>query len=158
MKNEISRAAVVSYLETLLWSETLSQDISFDDIEASEGDALDSVIDVSDLSNMKDGLDLIDEAQKDLEDFRDSCLQDLGINPFEFFDARQVAHDFALSRNGHGAGFFDRTYKIVANLAGVELTHNLSDELQRVAEYAGTHGLDVWVEEDGSALRITSHN
>lgn len=81
------------YLETALWSST-------DD----EGEPLDSY-------------QFSDEAEKkmetDLQNFLARCAAEAPSALAwydENFDAGQFAHDFWLTRNRHGAGFWDRDY------------------------------------------------
>lgn len=50
------------------------------------------------------------------------------------YNAAQAGHDFALSRNGHGAGFFDR---------GLD---EVGDQLQQAAQEAGE--CDIYVGDD----------
>ncbi len=155
---EISEAALCSYLETLLWSETLSQDIEIDGETYEEGTPLDQIpgLDVSDLETLAPNV--VEDAREDLQAFASECLRDLGFNPFGFFDERQVAHDFALSRNGHGAGFFDGSYELSAKGPnGFTAAEDFSDRLQRIARNAGTYGLDAWMNEAGT-LYLGSHS
>lgn len=163
MKARIDEIAVTSYLGTLLWSETAygavkGFTISGNEVELEVDEPIDSAIDVSDLPDIKGGRELIDQARNDLEDFQAACLEAVGIDPFAFFDAKDVAHDFALSRNGHGAGFFDGNYSLSTSGPGSN-TFTLQDELQKVARDAGTCGLNVWVKAWDSAqlLYISSH-
>ena len=155
---EISEAALCSYLETLLWSETLSQDIDLDGETYCEGTPLDQIpgLDVSDLQKIAPKV--VEEAREDLQGFAHECLRDLGFNPFGFFDECLVSHDFALSRNGHGAGFFDDSYELSAKgPGGFNASEDFNDRLQSIARNAGTHGLTAWVDENG-ALCLESHS
>lgn len=157
MKREISESDVCAYLETLLWSETLHESVTIEGEEYEEGTPLNDVpgCDVSDLETLAPKI--LEEVRADLEGFRDYCLENLGIDPFRYFDPSQVAHDFALSRNGHGAGFFDRSYKVSTAGPGSDpADSDLSDELQDAAETFGTFGLMVWVEND--VLHMESHS
>lgn len=85
-----------SYLETALWSSTMMPE---DD-------------DVSDLSYFSHGCDVDDcsletviGAKRDCDGFRESNDVDLDATGD---DCGRNGHNFWLSRNGHGAGFFDR--------------------------------------------------
>ncbi len=57
------------------------------------------------------------------------------------YSRERLGHDFWLSRNGHGAGFFDRD----------ELPKALRDALQCVAEACGA--AETYIDDDG-ALRL----
>lgn len=57
------------------------------------------------------------------------------------YSRERLGHDFWLSRNGHGAGFFDRD----------ELPKALRDALQSAAEACGV--CDTYVDDDG-VLRL----
>jgi hypothetical protein len=174
----ITKEIVTAYLETLLWSETFhgmgddgEEPLIIEGTEYEPGTPLDQIqgCDVSDLATLAPKL--LEEAEEDLEGFRAYCLEDIGIDPFKFFDPSQVAHDFALSRNGHGAGFFDREYTISptgpagkpSSLRAVRYADSkpgdvvsLSDALQAAAKTFGTCGLDVWTDEAGN-LKMESH-
>lgn len=78
------------YLETALWSST-------DD----NGEPLDSKYSIEDLST-----EAIEKAERDTEDF----LVKAG-SLLDKHDDSIAAHDFWLTRNGHGAGFWDGDYK-----------------------------------------------
>jgi hypothetical protein len=162
MSDSITDAVVTSYLGTLLWSETFhgqgddgEDPLVIDGEEYEAGTPLDQIpgCDVSDLSTLAP--EIVDEAREDLEGFRTSCLESIGLDPFRFFEPSQVAHDFALSRNGHGAGFFDGSYTIhcTHQKAGLDLR----DELQDCARDMGTLGLSVWTDKNGN-LRMESHS
>ena len=129
--SSITRQIVGVYLETLLWSET-------DD----DGTPLDQTVDLSDLPEA-----LWNKAEEDLQGFADYCLKVIGHDPFEFFDAKEVAHNFCLSRNGHGAGFFDGSWLI----GGREFNQNL----QSLAKTFGGHRLMAY--ENNGKLEVSSH-
>lgn len=76
-----------AYLECAIWS-------SSDD----DGNSLDDGRDISDISN-----DFIKDAIEDCNAFRESAGDMLA----DWTD-EQAGHDFWLTRNGHGAGFWDR--------------------------------------------------
>jgi 5-formyltetrahydrofolate cyclo-ligase len=89
-RNELVR----QYARTLLWSET-------DD----NGEPLDARCDVDDLSD-----EIMASLREDVEAFltaADAADLDLWVREL---GVPQIAHDFALTRNGHGAGFWDRFY------------------------------------------------
>lgn len=147
--NNLPANIVDAYLSTLLWSETLHDDITIEGETYKEGTSLNDVPGC-DSSDMPD--DVRESAAEDLEDFRSACLSDIGIDPFKFFDAERVAHDFCLSRNGHGAGFFDGEYSVISRGGGAgpdTFKQDLSRDLQRIARYSGEHNLNVWVDDNG---------
>lgn len=80
-----------SYMTTALWSST-------DESDESGGDPMDDNYTTEDIDR-----DTKDSMLKDCSEFIQSNVDDLaGI------DAEQAGHDFWLTRNGHGAGFWDR--------------------------------------------------
>ena len=76
-----------AYIEAALWSST-------DD----KGQPLDDDYDPDDMSP-----EALKQMQEDCQDFQQANEQDLGE-----IDDGQAGHDFWLTRNGHGAGFWDR--------------------------------------------------
>ena len=109
---------VTGYLVCALWA----------DLRAEDGDSIDdkSITDCTDA--------MITQAIKDCENFKD-LAKDLIPSYLEKFDERQMGHDFWLTRNGHGAGFWDR---------GLEA---LGKDLTKVAKTFGT--CDLYVNECG---------
>ena len=107
------------YIEAALWSSTddegepLDEDYGIDDIAPSTFS--DMVIDCDDFQESND--ELLDDAYGD------------GISP------SKAGHDFWLTRNGHGAGFWDGDYPD----DGKELTANSK----------AYGGIDLYVGDDG---------
>jgi len=176
--------AVTQYLETLLWTEVYyapedpetdgeAVEVNDDRVsfsgEIDDGTPLDQIVDVSDLDTLNPKISA--QAREDLDGFAEYCEETLGFDPFLEFDETQVAHDFALSRNGHGAGFFDGTYTLnPSDLAsGVDFstgrglqknedgTFEANDALQAAAKTFGSHGLMLWVKVDGT-IGIEDHS
>ena len=84
----VSKKALDSYLETALWS-------------SNDGDdPLDDKYGIRDIDKST-----LNQAKKDLQKFW-KLAKDL----LKGEDEKQVAHDFWLTRNGHGAGFWDGDY------------------------------------------------
>lgn len=83
---------VTAYLECALWSST---DIS-DDGEM--GEPLDASYSADDIAG-----ESLASAVADCDSFRETQADDLAD-----MDPEQAGHDFWLTRNGHGAGFWDR--------------------------------------------------
>lgn len=158
MSTPINDTVVNSYVETLIWSESVQETLTYEGDVYEEGSSLEDLVDSSDL----EGGPIWDEALADLEGFRTSCLQELGIDPFVYFDGADVAYNFALSRNGHGAGFFDSVWEVTASgyctvRGQARRTTDLSKKLQACAKQSGTHGLTVWVDESGE-LKVEGHS
>lgn len=88
-----------AYIEAALWS-------SMDNYEDG-GEPLDTNYDYEDIDEQT-RLNLMDECW----DFISLCLTE-GVEPFpkynkEWSDVSMSGHDFWLTRNGHGAGYWDR--------------------------------------------------
>lgn len=105
---------LTAYIETLLWSET-------DD----NGEPLDGSYDYTDV-----GFAQRAEMQQDCDEFIAANEADLAD-----IDASQAGHDFALTRNGHGAGFWDRGLG------------DVGDRLSDASKVYGTQGLSVGDDE-----------
>lgn len=102
------RAALNGYLECMLWS---TQDVE------NEDDNLDDSYDINDVSPKA-----VKQSLKDILNFKAYCEKAASQELAEYlkeFGASQFGHDFWLSRNGHGAGFFDRGrgYKLLQKAA-----------------------------------------
>lgn len=106
-----------AYVETALWSST-------DNSDDSGGEPLDKNYSVSDISE-----ETLDQMIADCADFQERYG--------ELFEgeSEQAGHDFWLSRNGHGAGFFDGDWP------------ENGDKLQEAAESYGE--FDLYVGDDG---------
>jgi hypothetical protein len=105
-----------SYIETALWSST-------DD----DGEALDGVYSRDDLAD-----ETVNQMRSDCEDF----LQSNGTT-IEGLDASRVGHDFWLTRNRHGAGFWDGDYAEPVGKALTDASHVYGE----VNLYVGDDGL-----------------
>lgn len=104
-------AELTQYIDTALWSESIGEEFAIAWADAHPAEATPA----SDVSFQSFGFDsesLEPEAReamaRDLHDFIDSCRPDA----LEFW-ARElgdgaIGHDFWLTRNRHGAGFWDR--------------------------------------------------
>ncbi len=91
-------SATRSYLETALWSSSRCDENG------------------NDLGNMEDEYSPDDfdaialaQADKDVTEFVEHCLTQGWLNDGHSY--AQVAHDFWLTRNRHGAGFWDGDYE-----------------------------------------------
>jgi len=167
MTDKEMKIAVNAYLETLLWSETLSVCdeegepgvLTYQGTDYEDGCPLSDIIDSSDIETLNPKI--IEEVEADLKEFAAYCVQEIGMDPFMFFDPSEVAHNFCLSRNRHGAGFFDSTWQIETKQAGVMFdSRGLANDLLSCANAMGTHGLTVWVKtvDCEEVLRVVSHS
>jgi len=89
--NKITQA----YLKCALWSST-------DD----EGEPLDDRFSVWDIDEKS-----ITRANEEVQDFL-NLLEDEKIDWADEWTEEQFGHDFWLTKNGHGAGFWDRGYDL----------------------------------------------
>lgn len=142
----ILRDRTMSYLETILWAETVSlpvpenelidgyMDVPSDHALAgiSEHEPLDSYFSYEDFDEKS-----LRKAEWDCDAFFD-LLESEGLYEFarQFADDNYVAHDFWLTRRGHGAGFWDGDYG-----------DDLGDKLTELCEGFGNQY--VWVDESG---------
>ncbi|MCK9355637.1 MAG: hypothetical protein M0R22_00590, partial [Dehalococcoidia bacterium] len=113
---------VVQYIATALWS-------SNDESDESGGEPFDTNYDASDLAP-----ETLEKMRADCEDFFTKAAPIL--DTIEHLDYENVAHNFWLTRNGHGAGFWDGDYP---ELQGDQLTE-LSKEFGEVNLYLGDDG------------------
>ena len=112
--------ALRAYLETAIWSESCyglaaesAHDCRGEDCDTSLLECGYSADDV----DMADGFEL---AWLDLINFcRDCLLEEIDI---QSIDPAQFGHDFWLTRNHHGAGFWDRGYGPAQTTLGDRLT------------------------------------
>ncbi len=84
---ESLQQTLTGYLNSMLWTEEFDDDFSIDDIDTSSVDSAKD--DVDKFLDELDDYDLLDELIVQMS-----------------YDS--IGHDFWLTRNGHGAGFFDR--------------------------------------------------
>ncbi len=83
-------AATDAYIECALWSSTTD-----------DGEPLDGLYSVTDIAESA-----IEQMRADVTDFLESCwADDVNLSTIE---PEQLGHDFWLTRNHHGAGFWDR--------------------------------------------------
>jgi hypothetical protein len=118
-----------AYVECALWS-------SNDESAPSGGEPLDRNYSASDIAD-----ETLQKMKTDCEQFQaqnDALLtqyyDELPVS--EWGSEAQAGHDFWLSRNGHGAGFFDR-----------DVSKYLRDTLQDNARAFGT--FDLYIGDDG---------
>jgi hypothetical protein len=97
---------VNSYLECALWSSTDQDDYP-----------LDYHFGIKDLAT-----ETVERAQRDLDAFLK-----LAGDLIDSLDLEQVAHDFWLTRNRHGAGFWDGDYDKTTGEKLTELSHSFGE-------------------------------
>lgn len=107
-----------AYIECALWSST-------DNADDSGGQPLDENYDETDLTP-----ETLAEFKRDCEAFQEANAADL-----EHLDPAQAGHDFWLTRNGHGAGFWDRGLG------------ELGERLSKASKVYGS--VDLMVDSDG---------
>jgi len=78
--------------------------------------------------------DAYGQAADDCLDFIEYAKDTYGENVFDGWDDAQIGHDFWLTRNGHGAGFWDRGFA-------------RGDDLTEAAKTFGP--VDVVMDDDG---------
>lgn len=127
MKTKRLDTFTLSYVETLLWSE-------LDDNE----DPLDDNYTIEDID-----LDALDEIINDCNDFQNKMLKKYTEEKLDaarlvksYAMLEQSGHDFCLTRNSHGAGFWDGDW---SKPIGRELT-KLSESFGSQHLYVGDDG------------------
>lgn len=83
-----------AYMECAEWSSTHTPDPAND---------IHNVVEMDSVENDGWSEKALAESSKDIMAFIALCAKDLGD-----MDPAQIGHDFWLTRNGHGAGFWDR--------------------------------------------------
>ena len=142
-------ARTVSYLETALWSSSVMLPCCEDDLDddgcmdCPEGEVLHGVADGAPLDDHFGIEDcdpqLLRDAESDCNDFWEH-LEDVDLleGAYRYADDARIAHDFWLTRNGHGAGFWDGDYDGADGHFGLALTD--------AAKTWG--GLDIYIGDD----------
>lgn len=105
-----TEAVFLGYVECGLWSESCQGTATafHSDPSSCHGDDCDSSLS-HDLKFSHEDLsaDAARDMEADVEGFIKSCLEERP-DCFDRMDDDQIGHDFWLTRNGHGAGFWDR--------------------------------------------------
>ena len=115
----ISKNALKQYLGSALWSSTDDED-----------EPLDTNYSIRDIDKS-----VLNQAKKDLNKFWKQAGDLLKGE-----DETDIAHDFWLTRNGHGAGFWDRKYNN-------DEDGTKGDTLTKIAEKFGE--INLYVGDDG---------
>jgi len=110
-----------SYIETALWSST-------DD----NGDSLDASYYVSDIVP-----ETLAQMKKDCDNFREQAEDYL--DPLDV-SLEKIAHDFWLTRNRHGAGFWDGDYPEPIGKALTDIAHSFGSFDLILGEDGKIHG------------------
>jgi hypothetical protein len=117
--------AWLGYLNSMIWTEE----------ERWQNEIVDSGEEpVDDFSSLLDK-ESIKEAQKDISDFL-ADSRDILKNVTNF---SQVGHDFWLTRNGHGAGFWDRP-ELYGGQENADKLTEIAREFGEVTSYLGDDG------------------
>jgi hypothetical protein len=149
VKGVVLTDAMVQYLESILWAETCMlpvteeelvdgcMDVDEDDLlhGISESDPLDDHFGIDDFS-----VESLERVREDWGDFFDQADNDGLIDrAYRFTDDEQIAHDFWVTRQGHGVGFWDGDYK--------DDTDDVGSPLSKLAEKFGE--CNVFIGQDG---------
>ena len=116
-----------AYLECALWAET-------DNLTPGGGDPLERNYSTGDFAP-----EALQQAIDDCKRFQEEnaeLLESADYNHPKYLDSEMAGHDFWLSRNGHGAGFWDRGLG------------NVGDKLSDAAKAFGE--CNVYVGDDGA--------
>jgi len=115
---------VIAYMQCALWSST-----------GDDGEPLDGLYETWEIS---------DEAQASMIEDCESLLDSVEYAEIDWrsgWTAEQFGHDFWLTRNGHGAGFWDRYY------GDTDPRTLIGDQLTRLSKPYGES--DLYVGDDG---------
>lgn len=117
---------IAAYIECAIWS-------SSDNVDDSGGEPLDANYDASDLSP---------DARVTMEADCKSFYEDpSNADALALWDDSQAGHDFWLTRNGHGAGFWDRYCGDTDESRAGDLLTKASKPYGEVDLYIGDDGL-----------------
>lgn len=123
--NEVSEAAGVQgldpmtrhYLVTMLWAET-------DNADEQGGEPFDKNFDITDIEDKS-----VEQAKKDCDEFYKKAQAALEKEGFDIgeLDLETLGHDFWLTRNRHGAGFWDGDYEKRVGEILTDLSHKFGE-------------------------------
>ncbi|SRR6266550_1146825 len=105
-----------SYIETALWSSTDDEGVPLDSAKYADAKLADETLE----QMSKDCEQFQTEYAKLARDLDDSVLR-------SFPPDSQIPHDFWLTRNHHGAGFWDGDYPKAIGQALTELAHSFGE-------------------------------
>lgn len=113
---------VGAYLETALWSS----------VDPYTDEPFDKEYDITNFSR-----NAIEQAEHDVDEFLETAIDLIEkLSPEEEIDLDDVVYDFWLTRNGHGAGFWDGDYPEELGEALTKLAHSFGE----VYVYVGDDG------------------
>jgi hypothetical protein len=138
LTDELIDSVTASYVACALWSST-------DWADESGGEPLDANYEADDLAP-----EAREEIRADVAGFLALAAEE-DIAWREHWSPEQLGHDYWLTRNGHGAGFWDRYYVGPASTPDMIAAARIGDQLADLARAAGTS--DLYVGDDG-ALHI----
>lgn len=116
-----------AYIEAALWSST-------DESTPSGGEPLDANYGIEDIAP-----ETLASMVEDCRRFQEANAADLALYDHPRWSAAELGgHDFFLTRNGHGTGFWDRDY--LPEDAGERLT-DAAHKCEEVNLYVGDDGL-----------------
>lgn len=117
-----------AYIECMLWSTN-------DESTPEGGNPLDDNFGIEDIDDDSLRDIIVDCAAFQKKHVNDIVCENI-LDPEDCFDAKRAGHDFWLTRNGHGAGFWDGEWKEEAGKRMCET----SDEVGEVCPYVGDDG------------------
>lgn len=120
--------ALDAYIETALWS-------SHDESDESGGEPMDKNYGPGDIAS-----ETLREMRKEVRDFMESnaeTIRKAEIDESNWSRWARAGHDFWLTRNGHGAGFWD----------GDWMPRSIGDKLTKASKPYGS--VDLYVGDDG---------
>lgn len=144
----IPKSVVNEFLSTLLWAETLSEEISYSGGIYSQGTPLDEFLEVDDLPR-----DIVENARQNLENWRAIVFEGTGVDPFspnafDGYTPNDVASNVLLTQNRHGAGFWDSIWT-----HGGSETNTKGDRwpeyLTECSHSLGEFEVEVWSDGEG---------
>ena len=100
-----------TYIETALWSSTDNDGIPLDD---------------SNYADTELAEETVKSMQADCDQFTKQAEELISVTSFQIGYA-QLAHDFWLTRNGHGAGFWDGDYPEPLATQLTDLAHSFGE-------------------------------
>lgn len=109
---EMIRTALDAYIECAMWSSTNDSSDAYD-ADTGSGPAFDEDYDADDIAP-----DTRAEMLREITEMMETAHPDTWL----YWDAGQFGHDFWLTRNGHGAGYWDRWGTGRGESLGRELT------------------------------------